>query len=60
MRFLLVLLLTTPAVAADLQVGAAATVITPPEGTPLAGYYLERAAHFMVNTTDEAPPNLLN
>jgi len=39
MRTLLFLLLATPAVAADLRVGAAATVITPPEGTPLAGYY---------------------
>src|SRR5688572_25783753 len=42
MRFLLVLLLATPAVAADLHVGAAATAITPPEGTPLAGYYSQR------------------
>jgi hypothetical protein len=40
----LCLLLTTPAVAADLRVGAAATVITPPEGTPLAGYYSERGS----------------
>jgi neutral ceramidase len=39
MRTLLFLLLATPAVAAELRVGAAATVITPPEGTPLAGYY---------------------
>lgn len=42
MRFLLFLLLATPAVAADLHVGAAATAITPPEGTPLAGYYSQR------------------
>jgi neutral ceramidase len=40
----LFLVLTTPAVAADLRVGAAATVITPPEGTPLAGYYSERGS----------------
>lgn len=39
MRLLLLLLVTTPVVAADLRVGAASTVITPPEGTPLAGYY---------------------
>jgi neutral ceramidase len=39
MRILVFLLLTSPAIAADLQVGAASTVITPPEGTPLAGYY---------------------
>ncbi len=29
---------------ADLRVGAAAGVITPPPGTPMAGYYNERAA----------------
>src|SRR5437763_14513959 len=39
MRLLLFLLVVTPTIAADLRVGAAATVITPPEGTPLAGYY---------------------
>ena len=44
MRIFLFLLLTTPAVAADLRVGAAATVITPPEGTPLAGYYSQRGS----------------
>jgi hypothetical protein len=44
MRFFLFLLLTTPIVAADLRVGAAATVITPPEGTPLAGYYSQRGS----------------
>jgi neutral ceramidase len=32
------------AVAADLQAAAAAVVITPPIGTPMAGYYYERAA----------------
>src|SRR6478672_10806182 len=41
---LLFLLLAAPAVAAELRVGAAATVITPPEGTPLAGYYSERGS----------------
>ena len=30
--------------AEDLRVGAAAVVITPPVGTPMAGYYFERAA----------------
>ncbi|HVK07745.1 MAG TPA: hypothetical protein VM597_03100 [Gemmataceae bacterium] len=44
MRYLLFLLITTPAVAADLRVGAAAVVITPPEGTPLAGYYSQRGS----------------
>jgi hypothetical protein len=44
MRFLLCLLLATPALAADLRVGAAATDITPPEGTPLAGYYSQRGS----------------
>ena len=38
----LALLLAGPALAAELRVGAAAVVITPPEGTPLAGYYSER------------------
>ena len=36
--------LTAPALAAELRVGAAAVVITPPEGTPLAGYYSERGS----------------
>jgi len=36
---LLFLFLASLATAADLRVGAAAVVITPPEGTPLAGYY---------------------
>ncbi len=31
-------------VADDTRVGAAAVVITPPSGTPMAGYYFERAA----------------
>src|SRR5262245_41394048 len=44
MRTLLFFLLATPAVAAELRVGAAATVITPPEGTPLAGYYSLRGS----------------
>jgi hypothetical protein len=44
MRTLLFLLLVTPAIAADLRVGAAATIITPPEGTPLAGYYSQRGS----------------
>jgi hypothetical protein len=39
---LAVLLLSSPALAAELQVGAAAVVINPPEGTPLAGYYSQR------------------
>lgn len=40
----LFLLLTAPAHAGDLRVGAATVVITPPLGTPMAGYYSERAA----------------
>lgn len=40
MRTLIILLsLGSLVQAADLRVGAAAEVITPPEGTPLAGYY---------------------
>jgi hypothetical protein len=45
MRCLLaVLLFASSAVAAELKVGAAAVVINPPPGTPLAGYYSERGA----------------
>jgi neutral ceramidase len=44
MRCLLFLLIATPPLAADLRVGAAAVVITPPEGTPLAGYYSQRGS----------------
>src|SRR5262245_52650583 len=44
MRALVFILLGVPAFAAELKVGAAATVITPPEGTPLAGYYSERGS----------------
>jgi hypothetical protein len=36
--------LIAPARAGELRVGAAAVVITPPLGTPMAGYYSERAA----------------
>jgi hypothetical protein len=35
--------------AADLQVGAAAVVITPPEGTPLAGYYSIRGSKTVID-----------
>ena len=35
---------STSIAADDLRVGAAAVVITPPVGTPMAGYYFERAA----------------
>jgi neutral ceramidase len=40
------LLLSLPcaAHAAELRVGAAATVVTPPQGTPLAGYYEPRSS----------------
>jgi hypothetical protein len=38
------LALTTPTGAGELRVGAAVVVITPPLGTPMAGYYSERAA----------------
>jgi neutral ceramidase len=34
----------SPAVAGDLLAGASAVVITPEPGTPMAGYYFERAA----------------
>jgi hypothetical protein len=37
------------AYAADLQVGAAAVVITPPEGTPLAGYYSIRGSKTVID-----------
>src|SRR3954469_21346073 len=33
-----------PARAGELRAGAAAVVITPPPGTPMAGYYVPRAA----------------
>ncbi len=39
MRTLLLLFVACPIFAAELHVGAAAVVITPPQGTPLAGYY---------------------
>src|SRR5262249_35644723 len=41
---LLSVALTAPTSAGELRVGAAAVVITPPVGTPMAGYYSERAA----------------
>jgi hypothetical protein len=41
---LLFLLVAVPARADELRVGAATVVITPPAGTPMAGYYYERAA----------------
>ena len=45
LRSALALAILTPAAfAGDLRVGAAATVITPPPGTPLAGYYGMRAS----------------
>ena len=44
-RFVLTLAILIPAaVAGELRVGAAVTVITPPPGTPLAGYYGMRAS----------------
>jgi neutral ceramidase len=42
--FLILLCAAVPAWAEDLRVGAAAVVITPPPGTPMAGYYSERLA----------------
>ncbi len=46
MALLAAVLLPTVAIAQEgaLRIGAAAVVITPPEGTPMAGYYHERAA----------------
>jgi hypothetical protein len=38
------LLAVAPASAGELRIGAAAVVITPPAGTPMAGYYSARAA----------------
>src|SRR5262245_23222568 len=38
------LLATVPVRAGDLRVGTAAVSITPPVGTPMAGYYTARAA----------------
>ena len=42
--FLIVLAVGHSARAAELRVGAAAVKITPPAGTPMAGYYHARAA----------------
>jgi hypothetical protein len=47
MRLTLLLVLaviTTPAWAGELRVGAASVAITPPAGIPMAGYYSERGA----------------
>src|SRR5262245_43408326 len=41
---LLAALLAGPAAAGELSAGAAAVVITPEPGTPMAGYYYSRAA----------------
>ncbi len=41
---LLLLAFASPAAAADLTVGAAQSDITPPKGTPMAGYYSARGA----------------
>lgn len=50
MRILFALLLfAVPVAAADLKVGASAVVITPPEGTPLAGYYSLRGTKTVVD-----------
>src|SRR5262245_47646202 len=46
-RSLVVLILlfwAAPVAAAELHAGAAAVIITPPEGTPLAGYYSPRGS----------------
>jgi hypothetical protein len=40
--FLLALIVAAPTVADELRVGAASVDITPPVGTPMAGYYAER------------------
>src|SRR5262245_44750239 len=40
----LLLLVTPPAWSEELRVGAAAVGITPPDGTPMAGYYHERGS----------------
>src|SRR5262245_7999047 len=47
--FFAFLLFASPAVAADLRVGAASVVITPPEGTPLAGYYSQRGSRTVLD-----------
>src|SRR5262245_3898259 len=49
MRTLFLLLIASSTFAAELKVGAAATVITPPEGTPLAGYYSERGSKTVID-----------
>src|SRR5262245_15594431 len=51
MRFVWLALafVTTPVIAAELKVGTAAVVITPPEGTPLAGYYSERGSRTVLD-----------
>ena len=42
--FVALLALVVPAPAGEFKAGAATVVITPPAGTPLAGYYSFRAA----------------
>lgn len=44
LRLALALLATSSLFAADLRVGAAQVVITPPPGAPMAGYYYNRSA----------------
>jgi hypothetical protein len=40
----LILALSSPSSAAEFHAGAAAVVITPPDGTPLSGYYSQRGS----------------
>ena len=40
----LILVLTQSIYAGDLKIGSAKVKITPPEGTPMAGYYSDRGA----------------
>lgn len=50
--FLIVCLVSSLPLAAragELRIGAAAVNITPPDGTPMAGYYSERGAHGMLD-----------
>lgn len=44
LRFVIALLAASCLFAADLRVGAAQVVITPPPGAPMAGYYYNRSA----------------
>ena len=56
--FMLLLVMTAaPARAGELSVGAAAVSITPPVGTPMAGYYVARGGRRASTTTSSPRPS---